>query len=93
LTDFNAAIKLDASANNVRSYNGRGQARLSLNDFKGAIEDFNMVLKNEPKNLNALRNRTIAKLNSGDKKGACEDYAKGLSLGDSRDAEIDRECR
>lgn len=48
ISDCEIAIKLNPDY--VKAYHRRGKARFCLNDFKGALTDFEIVLKHEPSN-------------------------------------------
>ncbi|MBP1631094.1 MAG: yrrB 2 [Bacteroidetes bacterium] len=51
----------------------RGAAKFNAQDYKGAIVDFDLVIAENPKHLNALKRRATAKTKTGDAKGAQAD--------------------
>ena len=61
LEDFNKSIKINPRLFR-KSLLGRGDSKLKLDDFKGAIVDYNKVIELDPKNKEALQNRSIAKI-------------------------------
>lgn len=58
-SDCNLAIALDSKY--IKAYGRRGAARFALNNHQGALEDYEMVLKLDPENLDAQNE--IKKLN------------------------------
>ena len=66
--------------NTPTAHYNRGEARLAQRDFKGAIEDFSVVLRSWPKNVGALCNRAQAKEASGDLPGAGEDFDRAIEI-------------
>ncbi|XP_049330178.1 RNA polymerase II-associated protein 3 [Astyanax mexicanus] len=58
-SDCNLAIALDSKY--IKAYARRGAARFALNNHQGALEDYEMVLKLDPENLDAQNE--IKKLN------------------------------
>lgn len=50
-SDCNLAIALDSKY--IKAYSRRGAARFALNNHQGALEDYEMVLKLDPENLDA----------------------------------------
>uniref|UniRef100_A0A8B9GPJ1 RNA polymerase II-associated protein 3 n=1 Tax=Astyanax mexicanus TaxID=7994 RepID=A0A8B9GPJ1_ASTMX len=80
-SDCNLAIALDSKY--IKAYARRGAARFAHNNHQGALEDYEMVLKLDPENLDAQNE--IKKLNQGNayfKEGkyeaAVESYTKGM---------------
>jgi len=59
----------------------RGGSKLLLEDYLGAIEDFNEVLKINPYSVNAFYGRGIAKIFLGQKDSGCLDLSKAGELG------------
>lgn len=91
LNDLNKAIALKKSSPDAAYYLIRAEVKRKLKDYKGAIEDYEMVMKikegegDTEYNQNyakAFSGRGITKYEMGDKKGACEDLKKGKKLGD-----------
>lgn len=63
------------------NYLGRGDARLALKDYQGAIADYNQVLRLDPETAaTTYSKRAVARSRIGDSKGADEDRQKAASL-------------
>ncbi len=85
LKDYNKAIEL--KPDQISYYNKRGEVKLSLNDNRGAIEDFDIFLKetpNDPDAPEALTNRGTAKYNLGNKSEAIIDLTKSIDKGPNK---------
>ena len=65
------------------AYLGRGYAALHLNDYRGALADFDQVLKTMPDSSNALAWRGGAHQGLGDREGAEADYKSALAISPS----------
>lgn len=73
---------IEKNPDNSAAYIERGSFKYSkLNDFKGAIEDFNKAISLNPKNSKAFYNRAYSKYYLDDLDGACSDWIKSESLG------------
>jgi tetratricopeptide (TPR) repeat protein len=59
------SLVLADSPDNDRAFRERGLARIKLDDFKGALEDFLSVLKNEPRDPVANYQAAVCLLSSG----------------------------
>jgi aminopeptidase N len=59
----------------------RSLKRFEINDYHGAIEDLNLILRRFPGTASALYNRGIARLNLGDNDNACSDLDQARSAG------------
>ena len=59
-----------------------------IEDFKGALEDYNIAIELKPNYSDAYHNRGIVKLELGDKNGACLDWSKAGELGQSKSYEM-----
>ncbi len=59
------SLTLADSPDNDRAFRGRGLARVKLDDFKGALEDFLSVLKDEPRDPVANYQAAVCLLASG----------------------------
>ena len=59
------SLALADSPDNDRAFRERGLARVKLDDFKGALEDFLSVLKNEPRDPVANYQAAVCLLSSG----------------------------
>ncbi len=62
------------------AYNNRGISKSKLGDNKGAIADYDMAIKLNPKHANAYNNRGETKSKLGDKKGAIADYNIAIGI-------------
>lgn len=58
----------------------RGLSKISIGDYKGALEDYNNAIKIDPNKSNFYYYRSLAKFGSHDKKGALRDQEKSLKL-------------
>ena len=61
----------------------RGLAKYDLEDYNGAITDYNKAIQLKPDDADAYYNRGNAKDELEDKIGACTDWSKAGELGDS----------
>ena len=76
-----AATKLiTQSPSNKEAFSLRGQARMGLEDFYGAIGDFNFALEIDSVFVNAYNFRGEAKLSLADDEGAIPDFDKAIKL-------------
>jgi tetratricopeptide (TPR) repeat protein len=66
--------------NNAEAYNNRAFNRMQSGDIKGAIEDFNQVLKINPNLALAYNNRGFVRMQSGDIKGAIADFNQAIKI-------------
>lgn len=91
LKDLNKAITLKSTNPDPAYYLVRGEIKYKLNDYKGAISDYEETMKIQESRKDTEYNqnyaksfskRGIAKCGLGDKKGGCADIAKGKKLGD-----------
>jgi tetratricopeptide (TPR) repeat protein len=73
----NQALSLRPSAN---GYAYRGYTKGVLNDYQGAISDFNQALAINPRDADVYNNRGSIKLATGDKQGAIADYNQALAI-------------
>lgn len=55
-----------------------GSAKLARGDYKGAIQEFDVALRNDPNNPNVLVSRGLAKAQQGQLIMAIEDYTHAL---------------
>ncbi|HCN84497.1 MAG TPA: hypothetical protein DIT07_12875 [Sphingobacteriaceae bacterium] len=65
------------------AYTARGIGKYMLNDYKGAIQDYTIAIKLNPKDRMAYNKRGISKIRIGDKNGGCLDLSKAGELGDA----------
>lgn len=94
IKDYTSAIKIRTDY--IKAYNNRAVAKISIEDYKGAIADCNQVIKldnGQTENTGmAYYNRGLAKLSIDDIKG-CDDIKKAKSLGQSVSQEILNLCK
>lgn len=76
---FSEALKLNPTKGSI--YNERGQARLFLKKYEGAIQDFSTLIGLEPENAMAFVNRAICYSEIGNNGEACKDFKKAKQLG------------
>ena len=69
------------------AYSNRGVIKTSLNDFSGAVSDFNKAIELDPNDGELYYNKAISKYYNNDLKGACADWKKAAILGDNKAAE------
>ena len=76
----------DNTSVQATAYNVRAIAKYSIQDYHGAIDDFNTAISieliHESEHDTAYYNRGIAKKQLSDMQGACEDWKKSAALGD-----------
>lgn len=81
LADYDIAIKLNPNA--VEIYYTRANMKLVLDDYKGAIEDFDKIISLSPEfssSFNIYKSRADAKYSIKDYNGTIEDYSKIIEL-------------
>jgi tetratricopeptide (TPR) repeat protein len=78
VTLWSQALAVDPG--NWLARNGRGLARQEAGDTRGALEDFDVVVRERPTWTAALNNRGQARLASGDTAGALADWDRALAL-------------
>ena len=62
------------------AYFNRGLSKAKLQDYRGAIADYNKAIELTPDDVGAYNNRGIAKKNLQDYRGAIADYNKAIEL-------------
>ena len=77
----------EIKANELDQILNIGREKLSESDYKGALKEFNKIIKNYPKIWQAFHNRGLSKFKLGDLKGALEDFTKAIELNDNSWAE------
>jgi protein O-mannosyl-transferase len=80
LTLFNDVVKKYPSASVAMAYNNWGLAKAYNSDYKGAIEDYDKVIKNNPNDEGAINNRGTAKNALGNHKGAILDFNRAIEI-------------
>ena len=63
----------------AEEYYNQAKAKHKLNDYKGAIADYNKAIKLNPRDT-AYYNRGCAKFDLKDYNGALEDFTKAIEL-------------
>ena len=61
---------------------------MSINDYKGALNDYNMALKINPYYADGYKNRGIARFYQKDLTGACNDWKKANELGNPQASQL-----
>ena len=85
-TDYDAAVKLSEKVPNQNPrfiadlHFNRAMLRIQGYNYEGAIKDFDVVIKNSPKDALAYAYRARCKYDIDDKVGACNDFSKAKSL-------------
>ena len=64
----------------AKYYFEQGDAKYDLEDYRGAISDYNKAIELNPKYADAYFNRGTAKGNLEDHRGAISDYNKAIEL-------------
>ena len=78
--------------NDAIAYNNQGLAKQNLENYEGAIADYNKALEIDPDAAYAYDSRGDVKKESGDYQGAMTDYNKALEIDpDHDDASDNRE--
>ena len=75
-----STIAFEYNPNYANAYNNRGNARLQLKDYQGALSDSNKAIEINPNDANPYYNRSWARAFSGDKAGAIADLQKSAEL-------------
>jgi len=90
--DYSKAIELDpnnakdknfsanAQIKRTRAYFNRGEVKIDLKDYDGAIADYTKAIELNPNNANTFINRAIGKVGLKDYDGAIADYTKAIEL-------------
>jgi tetratricopeptide (TPR) repeat protein len=79
ISDFSRVIEINPMYENA--YEVRGEIKYNLKDYKGAIIDLTMAVKNNPKDKYAWYYMGWSKLLSGQKDSGCLDLRKSGELG------------
>ncbi len=97
LADFNKAIENGPVEKNPQLLFFRGNTKRQLGDHESAINDFNQLLKIQPRHLGATNQRGLSYIEIGKNAEACLDFNRvykfGIkSLKDKAKINIDRYC-
>ncbi len=102
LEDLDKSLTIDSAGRNRMRYFLRGHCKFKLNDFSGAVKDFNVVINFQPGiTSEAYKERALAnieiyrsnKLPSVIREGVCKDLQKVKQSGDkSADELIEKYC-
>jgi len=84
--DFKHALYIDAY--NLNILNGLGVSYFRLNDYKNAIDAYNLIITLKPNSEKIYALRGLCKIKLGDKNGGCLDLKKSLDLGYTQANEI-----
>jgi tetratricopeptide (TPR) repeat protein len=82
MVDLNMAIIIDSRS--VRGYRSRGNARLNIADYRGAIDDYTTAMTLAPKIAKDYESRGVAKSQLKDYQGAIADYMLAISIDPER---------
>ncbi|MGD1008267.1 MAG: trypsin-like peptidase domain-containing protein, partial [Ignavibacteriaceae bacterium] len=66
--------------NDANAYSNRGIAKADLEDYRGAIQDYNQAIEINPNYAGAYYNRGIAKADLEDYRGAIQDYNQAIEI-------------
>ncbi len=81
IEDFTKAIELDNNANNSSEYYfNRATSKTRLQDYLGAILDYNIIIENNPKWTECYISRGNNKRELKDYRGAISDYNKAIVI-------------
>ena len=73
---------IETNPQDAAAYNNRGNAKIDLKDYIGAVADYTKAIEINPQYAYYYINRGITRENIGDLKGACADWRKASSLGE-----------
>lgn len=75
------------------AYYGRGNAKNKIKDYDGAMADYGMAIRINPKSAEAYYNRGLAKIKAKDKICGCLDLNKSKELGlKQANKEVKKHC-
>jgi tetratricopeptide (TPR) repeat protein len=81
IADQTAILRLNISnSSNALAYERRGNTRLKIEDFQGAIDDFNQLIRLRPNHWAGYRRRGDARLKIGDFQGAIDDASAAIRI-------------
>ncbi len=85
----NEAIEINP--NFTDAYHDRGLAKDKLQDYSGAIQDYNKAIELNPNSSDAYYNRGLDKITLGQKDNGCLDLSKAGELGSAKAYEAIKE--
>ena len=80
---FLVVLNLITFGQTAEEYNDKGDKKYDLEDYKGAIADYNKAIQLKPDYALAYYNRGITKFDLKDYNGAITDYNKAIQLNPS----------
>jgi tetratricopeptide (TPR) repeat protein len=81
IADQTTIIRLNISnSSNALAYERRGNTRLKIEDFQGAIDDFNQLIRLHPNSWVGYRRRGDTRLKTGDFQGAIDDASAAIRI-------------
>ena len=88
IDSFTRALARNSEEENLLIYSYRANARHKMQDYQGAVDDFNKAIENRPVNqkyfldwLRAWFNRGVSKYYLSDFTGACSDWRQAIEMG------------
>ena len=72
--------KIESNPNDADAYYNRGYYKSKLEDYKGAIADYDKVIEIDPNDAEAYENRSVIKSKLLDYKGALNDIKKSIEI-------------
>ena len=79
---FLVVLNLITFGQTAEDYFNKGNSKISLQDYRGAIADYNKCIQLNPDDAAAYNKRGNAKNHLQDKNGACLDWSKAGELGE-----------
>lgn len=78
----------------LQSYDLRAKARYKKGDWKGTVDDYTLIIQNQPNNPVAYYYRGMSYIKLGQRQAGCTDLQKAANLGlKEAPAEINKYCR
>ena len=81
------SLSISCQSQTAEEFFEKGNVKDYLQDYNGAISDYNKAIEINPNNAEAYYNRGFAKINLGQKDSGCLDLSKAGKLGHSQDYE------
>ena len=86
-------VSFSSFGQTAEEYLDSGVSKAEINDYYGAISDFNKAIELDPNYAKAYNNRSVSKAFINDYYGACEDAKKVESLGFDASKLIELVCK